>query len=172
MPFASYRPASPRELEISSAYSQGAASRLCRVAAFSVALLALGTSLSGCSMSYQMGGLFGKDEEKSDRTASVASVRHRGDAKPSEADLARAKQAATDIVSRGSKDGSQPWENPVTGARGTVTPMAATYAQNGTECRDFLASYVQGENETWFQGDACRNGQRWEVRQWRPLRRT
>ncbi len=44
---------------------------------------------------------------------------------------------------RGDKDASLPWENPETGARGTVTPLAAAYTQDGSTCRDFLASYVR-----------------------------
>ncbi len=65
-----------------------------------------------------------------------------------------------------------PWENPHTGARGTVTPLAAAYSQDGTTCRDFLASYVRNGAESWLQGEACRGRQgRWEVRQMRPWRR-
>ena len=45
---------------------------------------------------------------------------------------------------RGGKDASAPWENPRTGARGTVTPIASAYTQDGQTCRDFLASYVSG----------------------------
>ena len=58
---------------------------------------------------------------------------------------------------RGGKDVSAPWENPQTGARGTVTPIATAYAQDGLTCRDFLASYVQAAAEAWLQGEACRS---------------
>jgi surface antigen len=65
-----------------------------------------------------------------------------------------------------------PWENPQTGARGTITPIAAAYRENGVECRDFLASYVREKAEAWMQGEACRNRRgRFEVRSLKPWRR-
>ena len=63
---------------------------------------------------------------------------------PPDGDLAYARAAAAEVLSRGDKGASQPWENPPTGARGTVTPIATAYTQDGQTCRDFLASYVSG----------------------------
>ena len=74
---------------------------------------------------------------------------------PPDGDLAYARAAASDVLSRGDKDASQPWENPQTGARGTVTPIASAYTQDGRTCRDFLASYVSGDAQSWLQGEAC-----------------
>ena len=66
---------------------------------------------------------------------------------------------------RGGKDTSVPWENPQTGARGNITPLASAYNQDGFTCRDFLASYVREGAEAWLQGEACRMAQgKWEVR--------
>ena len=54
---------------------------------------------------------------------------------------------------------------PQTGARGTVTPIATAYNQDGFVCRDFLASYVKNSTESWMRGEACRQHKgRWEVR--------
>jgi len=39
-----------------------------------------------------------------------------------------ARNAASDVLTKGDKDSSQPWENPETGARGSVTPLAAAYS--------------------------------------------
>jgi surface antigen len=84
-------------------------------------------------------------------------------------DLVAASDATAALLGRG-KGG--PWENPQTGARGTITPIAAAYRDNGAECRDFLASYVHDRAEAWMQGEACRNGAgRWEVRSLKPWRR-
>ena len=78
---------------------------------------------------------------------------------PTESDLAFARNAASDVLTKGSKDSSQPWENPETGARGSVTPLAQAYsAEDGRTCRDFLASYVNGRTETWLQGAARPRG--------------
>ena len=82
-------------------------------------------------------------------------------------------RAVSDALGKGERDASVPWEDPATGARGTVTPLSTAYTQDGTTCRDFLASYVRNGAESWLQGEACRSGQgRWEVRQMRPWRRT
>ena len=60
-----------------------------------------------------------------------------------------------------------------TGARGTVTPVANAYTQDGFTCRDFLASYVKNGNEAWLEGAACRAGRgKWEVRSMRPWKST
>jgi len=70
------------------------------------------------------------------------------------------------------KSEAVPWENPGTGARGTVTPLASAYTQDGFTCRDFLASYVRKDSESWLQGEGCRIHQgRWEVRHMKPLQR-
>lgn len=106
----------------------------------------------------------------SDVTGSIAPAVE-VDEGPSDSDLAFARNAASDVLTRGGKDSSQPWENPKTGARGSVTPLASSYTSEGRTCRDFLASYVKGKSEAWLQGEACRAGQgRWEIRamqQWK-----
>lgn len=128
--------------------------------------------LCGCSTSYQLGAVFGKEEAETEYTSSFAPRAEPARFEAAEGDLALAKAAAADLLARGAKDASVPWENPRTGARGTVTPIASAYAQNGTVCQDFLASYVRGDREFWYHGGACRNGRVWEVRDLRPLRRT
>ena len=92
---------------------------------------------------------------------------------PPDADLAFARAAVTEVLSRGGKDASQPWENPRSGARGTVTPIAAAYTQDGHTCRDFLASYVSGSAQAWMQGEACKYDKgAWEVRSLKPWKRS
>jgi surface antigen len=89
---------------------------------------------------------------------------------PTESDLAFARTAASDVLTKGDKDSSQPWENPETGARGSVTPLSQAYsAEDGRTCRDFLASYVNGRAESWLQGAACKGGHgRWEIHTIKP----
>ena len=93
---------------------------------------------------------------------------------PTDSDLAFARTAASDVLTKGDKDSSQPWENPETGARGSVTPLSQAYsAEDGRTCRDFLASYVKDRAESWLQGAACRGEQgRWEIRTLRPWKRS
>jgi surface antigen len=92
---------------------------------------------------------------------------------PTESDLAFARNAAADVLTKGEEDASQSWENPKTGARGSVTPLAQAYAnEDGRLCRDFLASYVNGKTESWLQGAACRSGRgRWEIHTLKPWQR-
>ena len=123
----------------------------------------------GCSISYQLDSFFGGD--KSDVTGSITPPpgSKQADDLPPDADLAYAKAAVSEVLSRGSKDASLPWENPNTGARGTITPLATAYSQNGKTCRDFLASYVKGKSEAWLQGEACRHHKgAWQVRSLKP----
>jgi surface antigen len=132
--------------------------------------VALALICSGCSFSYQLDSLFAKKETLA-TTGSVATAHAMG--LPPDDDLAFARAAAAEVLGRGGKDLSLPWENPTTGARGTVTPIAAAYNQHGTVCHDFLASYVRGRDETWLQGEACRQQHGgWEVRTLRPWKRS
>src|SRR3979411_2464375 len=71
---------------------------------------------------------------------------------PADGDLAFARAAASEALAKDGKTTSVPWENPRTGARGTVTPLAGAYTQDGFVCRDFLASYVRQGTESWLQG--------------------
>jgi surface antigen len=135
-------------------------------------ILILGFASGGCT--YRLGSMAGRDASP-ERTASISAPMQAksGGERGAENDLAIAKAAATEVLAAGKKDASRPWENPRTGARGTVTPIATVYSQDGFTCRNFLASRVHDEKETWYQGGACRvhNG-RWEVRDIRPLQRT
>ena len=123
-------------------------------------------------MSYQLDSLLGKSD-KTETTGSIMASAPKTAETPPEQDLTFARAAVTDAFSRPSKDASVPWENPQTGSRGTVTPIAAAYTDNGKQCRDFLASFVQGRNESWMRGEACEEQKgKWAVRSLRPWTRT
>jgi surface antigen len=135
--------------------------------------LALACPSAGCSFSYQLDSMFSKNEDKTEQATQVRATAAKPGQDMAEADLAIARAAASEVLARGGKDASMPWENPQTGARGTVTPIAAAYNQDGFLCRDFLASYVRNGTESWMQGEACRQHQgRWEVRNLKPWQRT
>lgn len=107
-------------------------------------------------------GSFASMEDDREVTGSIALART--DKGPSESDLAFARAAASDVLTKGSKDSSQPWENPTTGVRGSVTPIAASYTTGGRTCRDFLASFVDGRSESWLRGAACQSERgRWDI---------
>ena len=127
-------------------------------------LILIGMATSGCSFSRGgPGDAFAKMEP--DVTGSIKPAIP----SPTESDLAFARNAASDVLTKGDKDSSQPWENPETGARGSVTPVAQAYSSEGRTCRDFLASYVNGKSESWLQGAACKSGEgRWEIHTLKP----
>ena len=129
----------------------------------------IGVATGGCSMSRTDAAFARMDDNEV--TGSISASRPNGPA-PTEGDLAFARNAASDVLTKGDKDSSQPWENPETGARGSVTPLAQAYSSEGRTCRDFLASYVNGSNESWLQGAACQSSQgRWEIHTLKPWRR-
>jgi surface antigen len=138
-------------------------------------VLALALMGGGCSVSYQLDSvLANKDagaaaEAQSPRAAAPKAIAEM----PAETDLAIARAAVSEVLIKGGKHSSVPWENPKTGARGTVTPLASAYSQDGITCRDFLASYVKNGTESWLQGAACRAKRgKWEVRNLRPWNNT
>ena len=132
-------------------------------------MVLIGVSVCGCSLS-RLGGGFATGD---DATGSIGPTAREGPATPTETDLAFARNAASDVLTRGDKDASQPWENPETGARGSVTPLAQAYSSEGRTCRDFLASYVKGDSEGWLQGAACQTGHgQWEIHTLKPWRQS
>jgi surface antigen len=147
--------------------------RLWRTVPFGAALT-LALAVGGCSIpTGQFDSLFG-GADKSDTTGSITpppGVKAEA-GMPPEGDLAFARAAASDVLKRGDKYASAPWENPSTGARGTVTPIASAYVQDGRTCHDFLASYISGSSQSWMQGEACKQGKSWEVRALKPWKRS
>jgi len=142
----------------------------------------LALAAGGCSLSQQVGSLFGPSKDGSEAYAqgditgsisrSPAAFAATG-GMPPESDLAYARAAVEEVLARGAKDDSAPWDNPHSGARGTVTPIASAYDLDGMTCRDFLASYVRQGAEAWMQGEACRTGKgKWQVKSLRPWKRT
>jgi len=162
-------------------------------------LLALSLTASGCAMTGGVSGVFArsKSDEAQVHAQALASEEATGsiseptpkassavptDGLPSETDLVFARMAIVEVLKHGSNEVSAPWENPSSGARGTVTPIASAYMREGDTCHDFLASYVRRDaGERWLQGQACRSKARgkqgaqagaWEVRSLRPWTRS
>ncbi len=140
-----------------------------RPSGLAMTMILIGLGAGGCSLSRTDTNAYAKADDN-DLTGSIA--RPAPAPAPTDTDLAFARNAASDVLSMGDKDASQHWENPETGARGSVTPIAQSYAaEDGRKCRDFLASYVNGRAESWLQGAACQSGQgRWEIHTLKPWR--
>ena len=131
-----------------------------------MAVILIGIGAGGCSMGRPDGNL----ATGNDFTGSLGP---QGAAVPTDSVLAFTRNAASDVLTKGDKDASQPWENPETGARGSVTPLAQAYTSEGRTCRDFLASYVNGSTESWLQGAACQTGHGlWEIHTLKPWKQS
>jgi hypothetical protein len=157
------------------------AARLWR-GSFAAGAVTLALACGGCSVG-QLDSIYAS-AEKSDHTGSIAAGKPSGDKPikdlqandlPPEADLVFTKAAVRQVLNKSGNDASEPWENPRSGARGTVTPITAAYVQSGQTCRDFLASYVNGSSQAWLQGEACKPKNlkgAWEVRSLKPWKRS
>ena len=148
--------------------------RLWRPLPGAASALVLALSLGGCSFSYQLDNLFGKKDDggfTSTLQPATPTLKPVDDVPP-EADLAIARAAVSEVMSKGAKDASVSWENPQTGTRGTVTPIAAARSEDGMTCHEFLASFERQGTSSWMQGEACRaaNKGKWEVRSLKPWR--
>ena len=132
-------------------------------------------ALAGGGCSFQLGSMFEPASQNSEAryTGSIVPVTALpSQTVPAESDAAL-RAAANELLSRNEPNASLPWENPQTGARGTVTSISDAYMEAGVTCHDFLASYVRGESEDWLQGEACREPQgHWEVRRLKPWTRS
>jgi surface antigen len=132
-------------------------------------------AVSGCS--YQLASLVSTGESGTQVTGTInppakaSSSTLTKSSSQAELDLAYARAAAAEALSRGSRDASLPWQNPHSGARGDITPLATSYSEAGMACRDFLASYMHGESQDWLEGAACRTTSgAWEVRRLKSLK--
>jgi surface antigen len=167
-----------------SLYNGTAALRLCRrfyelvhrlipgIAAVATVVNAL--ALCGCS--YRLASLVSKDDTDTTTTGSIMrpanQVTRVADASPpAQNDLVYARATAAEVLARGRKDASVPWQNPQSGAGGNITPLDTAYTEDGMPCRDFLASYVHGGAQDWLQGAACRDLRGiWHVTRLAPLK--
>jgi len=138
-----------------------------------IAGLLLALPGGACSFSYQLGSLFGPDKPEATASVGASMAPAAEPTATAENDLAYARAAATRALALdGKATTSVPWENPRTGARGTVTPLASAYTQDGFVCRDFLASYVRQGAASWLQGEGCRIHEgKWEIRALRPWKK-
>lgn len=138
-------------------------------------LVTVALAAGGCSMSYQLSSynlksMFGGGD-KADITGSITPPAETKSTHklPPDDDLAYAKAAVSRLLALGRKYASLPWENPATGARGTITPITSAYSAGGQTCRDFLASYIKGASQAWLQGEACKHHTGpWRVRSMKP----
>jgi hypothetical protein len=90
-------------------------------------ILALVSVFGSPGCSYQLDSVRSKSGDEVERMAAVSS-------EPaglvSEGDFAVARAAVSEMLRKGGKTTSVPWENPRTGAHGTITPLAVSGGVN------------------------------------------
>jgi hypothetical protein len=155
-------------------YSGCARARLWRALPLAAGLT-LALAAGGCSINTSRFDSLFSGADNSDSTGTITpppGAKAVGELPP-DGDLAYARAAVSDVLTRGGKDASAPWENPRTGARGTITPIASAYTQGGHTCRDFLASFISASSQSWMQGEACKQDKgAWEIRALKPWKRS
>ncbi|MFN8831812.1 MAG: RT0821/Lpp0805 family surface protein [Labrys sp. (in: a-proteobacteria)] len=110
--------------------------------------------LAGCAVSTSLGPLFSKD----DITGSIPPSDGRFSTAMTDADWTAARTAVEQATADPAAGASTTWENPQTGLRGTVTPVANAFASESGTCRAFLATLVSTARTDWYQGRACHGG--------------
>jgi surface antigen len=64
------------------------------------------------------------------------------------------------------------WDNPVSKARGSVTPTGLAYPANDVICRAFTAQFETSAGSLAERGEACRDkSAQWELSQLRPTKK-
>jgi hypothetical protein len=110
-------------------------------------------AISGCS--YKLASLVSTGENEPQSTGTISSPASASldtlSASPqAELDLAYARAAVAEVLSRGGKDASVPWRNPQSGARGNVTPLATSYSEAGMPAAISLrATYMANRTTGW-----------------------
>jgi surface antigen len=156
-------------------YSETVPLRLSAPQRLAIAAITLGVAvaMAACS-SIQLDSLMSKQDAGatgSNNRPDQIGTADAANARVSNADLAYARAAAADVLSRGGKVHSVPWRNPQTGDGGNITLLATSRERVGVPCRDFLASYVSGASLAWLQGSACRSARgEWQVKSLKPLK--
>ena len=94
---------------------------------------------------------------------------------PAGADRERSRlcpHAATDALTKGGKDTSQPWENPDTGARGSVTPLSQAYSPRTAAPAGISWQATSTARRKLAAGRRLQGRQgRWEIHTLKPWRR-
>lgn len=115
-------------------------------------LIVTGLGLSGCAMSTSLGPMFAAD----DITGSITPRDGRFSNTMTDEDWRLAKAAVDTATSGNGATPAAAWENPLSGLKGSVTPVAAPYASQDRACRAFIATLVLKGRTEWYQGQACR----------------
>lgn len=128
----------------------------------SVLLLALGLTVSGCSLTMHLTSLHGEDEHTASASKPISPLSPHMD----EEDWRRAQSALSLAVDPQGSGQPVNWDNPGSKRRGVFAPSGQVVLTEQTVCREFSAILIeQGTPETRHEGKACRQGPgEWAIR--------
>ena len=119
------------------------------------AVALIGFGLSGCAISTPLGPIFGTRED-APSTGSITPRDGRFTQQMTDEDWSRARGALETALATDTAGKPAPWDNPASGLKGTVAPVATAYAAENRTCHAFVASVVESAKTHWYQGRACR----------------
>ena len=118
--------------------------------------------LGGCAISTPLGPIFGSDDDAATGTVAPPDTRFSSDM--SEADWTLAQAAVRTALDAGAGRPSASWQNPASGSKGTISPVASAFAVDGALCQAFTAIVTADGETSYYQGRACRTGSKaWMV---------
>jgi len=144
-----------------------------------LAATVLALAASGCSSSFPLSSMipgFQEDMAALSPPATTGSLALRDRApgvEMTKADWTMAQAALREALGRKEDGASVEWQNPTTLSRGTVSPITAAFVQDGFHCRNFLVSQRRSDQESWYEGTACRTHRgQWDVQKTRPVQKS
>ncbi|KRD96175.1 hypothetical protein ASE63_12230 [Bosea sp. Root381] len=141
----------------------------------------LGLASAGCSVSFPILGLSSKAEDEVATTSSVLPAR--GSSRPGALaslaselgpeDLRRADGAMAVALDPQGNGAAVSWDNPLTGVKGSFTPVGGPFLRTDEICRAFIANVQTQTKPAKLQGTACRpSGGEWSVKDIEPWKGT
>ena len=123
-----------------------------------LALAGLAAPLGGCAISTQLGPIFGASDDTV-ATGSITPRDRRFSTTMTDEDWSRAKLALGTALASEAPGAPAPWDNPASGLKGTVSPVASAYAADDRTCHAFVASLSDQASTHWYQGRACKTAE-------------
>ena len=145
---------------------------------FALAAMVLALAAGGCSSMSSLSSLIPGFQEDmaalSPATTGSLALRDRAAGlEMTKADWTMAAAALREALGRKEDGASVAWHNPTTVSGGTVSPIAAAFLQDGFHCRNFLVSHRRSDQESWYEGTACRTHRgQWDVHKTRPVQKS
>jgi len=123
-----------------------------------ILIVAAALSLCSCSISTQLGPIFGSPAHDT-ATGSIAPPDARFTAEMTDEDWQQTNSALQAALEPAAAGRAATWSNTASGRQGSIAAVADAYPEAERICHAFIASFSIDGQARWYQGRACRNGQ-------------